>query len=381
MPFFQNAVFKLACGVAVGVIAGVSISTSQTTPSSTTLKLIGIPGELWLRAIRALVTPLVVLSVTCAMAELGKAGRNGGKLAKWTIVYYFITTLMAVVIGILLVEAFQPGSKFTINDNSFEPSSRRSTEVLDTLLDLARNIVADDLIGSVLQTSRTLKSPTSPQVSANATAASDGAQRSMCVAAGTGVAVVKEPGQNILGLLSWSILFGYVLSYTATNEAESGPGEDKDTDYRLHGDSETRSATQPQHNDSKAHQVRHSSPRHISHTSYTSGSNGPGGAAQLIQLLNTASILVTELVALVMHIAPLGIASLISSRLAEECNIGELVSAQHLLAEQENTENCKADMSVCVRVCVCVCVCVCTQRDALYVLTSSRPCPCSSARF
>jgi len=65
-------------------------------------------GTLFLNALKMIVVPLIVASMIVGVASLGdirKLGRTSGK----TILYYFVTTSFAVIIGIILVNIIRPG--------------------------------------------------------------------------------------------------------------------------------------------------------------------------------------------------------------------------------------------------------------------------------
>ncbi len=65
-------------------------------------------GELFLRALKMIIVPLVVFSMVSGIAGLGdvrKLGRLGGR----TVLYYATTTLLAVVLGAVVVNLMQPG--------------------------------------------------------------------------------------------------------------------------------------------------------------------------------------------------------------------------------------------------------------------------------
>ncbi|MCO4763217.1 MAG: dicarboxylate/amino acid:cation symporter [Myxococcales bacterium] len=65
-------------------------------------------GEMFLRALKMLIVPLVMFSMITGVAGLGdvrKLGRIGGT----TVIYYSITTLVAVVLGTVLVTLIEPG--------------------------------------------------------------------------------------------------------------------------------------------------------------------------------------------------------------------------------------------------------------------------------
>ncbi|WP_153555326.1 dicarboxylate/amino acid:cation symporter [Roseimaritima sediminicola] len=67
-----------------------------------------VGGELFLRALRMIVVPLVFTSVLCGVLGLGdirKLGKPGGT----AILYYLSTTILAVTLGLLVVNVLQPG--------------------------------------------------------------------------------------------------------------------------------------------------------------------------------------------------------------------------------------------------------------------------------
>ncbi|MCI5132752.1 MAG: dicarboxylate/amino acid:cation symporter, partial [Candidatus Electrothrix sp. EH2] len=68
-----------------------------------------IGGEVFLNLLKMMVVPLVVSSVMNGILGLGdirKLGRPGGA----ALLYYFSTTLMAVLVGLVVVNIIQPGN-------------------------------------------------------------------------------------------------------------------------------------------------------------------------------------------------------------------------------------------------------------------------------
>lgn len=65
-------------------------------------------GDLFLRLLKLLVVPLIVLSILSGIQQIGSAtalGRVGWR----TLAYYLVTTLIAVVLGLVMVNIVQPG--------------------------------------------------------------------------------------------------------------------------------------------------------------------------------------------------------------------------------------------------------------------------------
>ncbi|MEE8116379.1 MAG: cation:dicarboxylase symporter family transporter [Gemmatimonadales bacterium] len=96
----------LAAGAIVGVAANVYAGATDSTIADSVAQLQPF-GDAWIRAITAIVIPLVVASLVVGAASLGDLrtlGRMGGK----TVVYYMTTTAIAVTIGLVLSNIIKP---------------------------------------------------------------------------------------------------------------------------------------------------------------------------------------------------------------------------------------------------------------------------------
>ena len=65
-------------------------------------------GYLFLRALKMIIIPLIVTSIVSGVSNIGNA-QNLGKLGLKTITYYVVTSLMAILVGLALVNILQPG--------------------------------------------------------------------------------------------------------------------------------------------------------------------------------------------------------------------------------------------------------------------------------
>ena len=72
-------------------------------------------GKLFLRMLKALILPLIIPSLIAAIGQLDMnlSGKVGGR----AIGYYMSTTVLAVILGIILVTAIRPGSESTAGDD------------------------------------------------------------------------------------------------------------------------------------------------------------------------------------------------------------------------------------------------------------------------
>lgn len=94
----------------VGIALGVGLSfwePDDMDDKDKTLKWIGLIGDLFIRALKCVVLPLVFVNVIISVVEMmtvGKAGSIGWK----TIGLYLLTTVIASIIGIISTLAFKP---------------------------------------------------------------------------------------------------------------------------------------------------------------------------------------------------------------------------------------------------------------------------------
>jgi Na+/H+-dicarboxylate symporter len=65
-------------------------------------------GELFLRALKMIIVPLILTSVTSGVANIGNA-QNLGKLGLKTLTYYISTSFLAIIAGLTLVNLIKPG--------------------------------------------------------------------------------------------------------------------------------------------------------------------------------------------------------------------------------------------------------------------------------
>ncbi|PKK90891.1 MAG: dicarboxylate/amino acid:cation symporter [Candidatus Wallbacteria bacterium HGW-Wallbacteria-1] len=66
-------------------------------------------GSIFMQLIKMLVIPLVAVSIVSGAASLGNT-RSAGKVGGATFIYYMVTTIFAVALGLAFGELFQPGT-------------------------------------------------------------------------------------------------------------------------------------------------------------------------------------------------------------------------------------------------------------------------------
>lgn len=123
-------------GLAAGIICGLlQYWLLPADVNAATVRWFHDPiGRIFLNAIRLMVVPLVIVSLTLGTATIGdlrKLGRIGGK----TMGIYLLTTAIAIAIGLTLASVVRPGSGLSVDvDVSFE--GRVAPPLTDTLVDI-----------------------------------------------------------------------------------------------------------------------------------------------------------------------------------------------------------------------------------------------------
>lgn len=109
------------------------------------IMLIGFPGDLLMRMLKMLILPLIISSMIAGLAQLD--AKSSGRMGTRAIVYYFGTTLLAAVLGIVLVLIIHPGNP-KIKQEAMKAVEAADTRVstLDAMLDLVRNMFPENLL-------------------------------------------------------------------------------------------------------------------------------------------------------------------------------------------------------------------------------------------
>lgn len=100
-------------------------------------------GDLFLNALKMMVLPLIITSILSGILSLGNV-RKLGPLGLKTVVFYFLTTLIAVAIGIVLVNWIRPGEGFHV---SIDPAMTEKTRAISySMTDLLTSLIHPNLI-------------------------------------------------------------------------------------------------------------------------------------------------------------------------------------------------------------------------------------------
>ncbi|XP_016331835.1 excitatory amino acid transporter 1-like [Sinocyclocheilus anshuiensis] len=133
-------IFTVAA-VALGVVLG--FAPRPHNLSIREVKYFSFPGELLMRMLQMLVLPLIVSSLVTGISSLDS--KTSGKMGIRAIVYYMVTTFIAVFIGIVMVIIIRPG-KGSRDSPVASSGSTEPVQAADTFLDLIRNMFPPNLV-------------------------------------------------------------------------------------------------------------------------------------------------------------------------------------------------------------------------------------------
>ncbi len=88
----------MALGIAAGAAGGADI-----------VPRVGWIGLLFVRLLKMVIVPLVLFSIISGVASVG-GGRNLGRMFSKTLGYYILSSLLAILVGLVLVNVIRPGA-------------------------------------------------------------------------------------------------------------------------------------------------------------------------------------------------------------------------------------------------------------------------------
>lgn len=119
--------------VILSIVIGIIMRIYHDDYTPRTIMYVNFLGDLFLRMIRALILPLIIASLIAAIAPLDVSLSK--KIGTRAIIYILSTTVIAVILGIVLVVTIKPGVGSSEEEIKVE---RKGSTIVDTILDLIR---------------------------------------------------------------------------------------------------------------------------------------------------------------------------------------------------------------------------------------------------
>ncbi|BBW95504.1 glutamate/aspartate:proton symporter GltP [Geobacillus sp. FSL W8-0032] len=133
----------LAWQIFIGLILGIVVGALFYGNPKVAVYLQPI-GDIFLRLIKMIVIPIVVSSLIVGVANVGDV-KKLGKLGVKTIIYFEIITTIAIVVGLLAANIFQPGTG--VNMKSLEKTDIQS--YIDTTNEVQHHSMAETFVNIV----------------------------------------------------------------------------------------------------------------------------------------------------------------------------------------------------------------------------------------
>nr|AAM94351.1 Na+-dependent amino acid transporter ASCT2 [Rattus norvegicus] len=204
-----NLLVLLTVAAAVaGVVLGLGVSAAGGAEAlgHARFTAFAFPGELLLRLLEMIILPLVVCSLIGGAASLDPSAL--GRLGAWALLFFLVTTLLASALGVGLALALKPGVAVSaINCSVGDGSGHRTPpkEVLDSFLDLMRNIFPSNLVSAAFRSYSTSYELRTSEKQLTTDCAHRETNATLVQVGG------EVEGMNILGLVVFAIVFGVAL--------------------------------------------------------------------------------------------------------------------------------------------------------------------------
>uniref|UniRef100_A0AAQ6A8C5 Amino acid transporter n=1 Tax=Amphiprion ocellaris TaxID=80972 RepID=A0AAQ6A8C5_AMPOC len=200
-------VVSVLLGICLGVLVREYASLSQLDK-----QYFGFPGEILMRMLKLVILPLIISSMITGVAALDS--EVSGKIGLRAVIYYFSTTVIAVILGIILVMTIKPGVSQTA-DNIDRTGTTPNVTTVDTLLDLVRNMFPENLVQACFQ--QLINGSLESANAASWPGLGSLNESSLCVSSWQNI--TKEymiigsysDGINVLGLIVFCVAFGLVI--------------------------------------------------------------------------------------------------------------------------------------------------------------------------
>ncbi|MEK6747926.1 MAG: dicarboxylate/amino acid:cation symporter [Pseudomonadota bacterium] len=100
--------WQILIAILLAIVAGTVADKNVAILGINSIDIYAFIGALFLNALKMLVVPLVVSSIIVGVAGIGSAG-GVGRMGLKTMVYFMSTTLIAALVGLLMMKIFSPG--------------------------------------------------------------------------------------------------------------------------------------------------------------------------------------------------------------------------------------------------------------------------------
>jgi proton glutamate symport protein len=141
----------MAIGFSLGLIFQKYYSSQ---PSGIVYIIITSAGDIFIRLLKMVIIPLVFASIVSGVSGIG-SGKQLGRLGLKTFIYYVSTSFIAIIIGLILTNTFNPGKGVILPDtHTPSPELEKPASILELLIQIIPlnplNAAANDNMLSII---------------------------------------------------------------------------------------------------------------------------------------------------------------------------------------------------------------------------------------
>lgn len=140
--------WQILIAIACALVIGLPLSEDAQFIGISLYGVFDFVGSLFLRGLKMVVLPLVLASIICGVYGLGSGG-NVGRLGGKTLGFYMLSSLLAICVGLAVVNITQPG--IVDGEPAREQLNLSSPEELGGALDKVSGKSTDDIAGVFLR--------------------------------------------------------------------------------------------------------------------------------------------------------------------------------------------------------------------------------------
>lgn len=185
-------------GVLVGVLVGFLGRLARLSDES--IMLVSFPGEILMRLLKMFILPLIISSLVSGMAQLD--ARSSGRMGSRALLYYITTTILAAIVGIIMVLVIHPGDP-SIKTHVEGGSTDTKVSTLDAILDIVRNLFPDNLMQACFQQVQTTYKKVHKPIVFHEPNSSDSSSVFILKPQ-----LVYKDGTNVMGMIVFCLAFG-----------------------------------------------------------------------------------------------------------------------------------------------------------------------------
>lgn len=143
----QKKKLGLPAWIFIAMVAGILVGLAFLGKPEITTNYIKPIGTIFINLLKFIVVPIVLLSLICgmiSMKDIKKVGSIGWK----TIVYYMVTTLIAIVIGLAVANIFK--GTFPLLDTTGAEYTANSSNFMDTIVNIFPSNLWQPLVNATM---------------------------------------------------------------------------------------------------------------------------------------------------------------------------------------------------------------------------------------